>query len=130
MSFNKIVKEYEDKGYLKRGIEKTNLAKEWYGAKKKEGLFNFGFEGVYIYHVEGNVKPVHMNGFLKEYQRLNKVTKNDNIAILRYSGNLKKKEFLTLANKILDSKEYEGLQIQKTGKDKPKRKRLAKRQKP
>ena len=70
MSFKKLVNKYEESGYKKRGYEKTKFAEEWYGAKLKKGLFSFGFEGVYIYHVKGNVKPVHMNEFLKEYQRL------------------------------------------------------------
>ncbi len=47
MSFNDILKKYENQGYKKEGKRKTKLANYVLLFKEKEGLFSMGHEGIF-----------------------------------------------------------------------------------
>ena len=114
-SFNEILENYENEGYKKEGKRKTKLANYVLLYKEKDGLFSMGHEGIYLYHVEGDVSLAHTNDFLKRYQKMHydKNFSSDDKGMLSYTGNLNTKEFRKIARSVLDSDEYRRMVLKK-----------------
>jgi hypothetical protein len=115
LAYQKLIDGFKKRGYEVDKSRSTKLAKWALLKKEKEGFLSFGFEGRYIYFVDGNVKLSHMNDFLKRYAKthddLNFDSKDQ--GILAYTGDLNTKEFRTLAKNMLVSDQYKSMKLKK-----------------
>jgi len=115
MSFEKLLKEYDKKGFEKVKQRTTKLAKWAYFQKDREGIFSFGYDVVYLYFVDGNVTLEHMNDFIQRYDKIYDDVGFDgkDTAIFAYKGNFNTKEYRLLARKVLTNDQYDKMELKK-----------------
>ena len=115
MAFQKLLDGYKKKEFKIENRRTTKLAKWAFILKDREGWFTSGFEGVYLYFVDGDVKLEHMNDFLKRYSKIYDERNFDDKdqGLLAYTGDFNTREFRTLARNILSEDEYKSMKIKK-----------------
>ena len=113
MTFQEISKDYKNRGYSRTNKRKTKLAEYALFQKEKEGLFSYGYDAEYVYHVEGDVTLAHTNDFLKRYKKIYEDLGFDSgdKGILSYTGHLNTREFRKLARSILDEYQYKSMKL-------------------
>lgn len=115
MAFQNLLNSYKKQGFEIDGRRTTKLAKWAFIVKEREGWFVSGYDGIYLYFVDGDVKLAHMNDFLKRYSKIydEKNFDDRDQGILVYTGNFNTREFRTLAKNVLSENEYELMKLKK-----------------